>query len=135
MLSSNHHPTLEEIGRLEAERDVITRKINQLRSTLPRETVPVVIQGKTHRVSTQKASIASLNNAPAPLDPQISDHAVIRFLERKYNFEFESLKAELLTETMKLAIRMGAASVKSNGGRFMIRGHKATTFIIDRHKK
>jgi hypothetical protein len=54
--------------------------------------------------------------------PIITDHAMVRFLERRYDFDFKKLKADLLTEPVKMACRMGAQSVKAHGGRWTIRG-------------
>jgi hypothetical protein len=141
MLTSEYHPVLEEIGRLEAERDALTRRIEQLRSTLPRETVMVSQPRQMPKaVPLRDAPVQTMMSPVVQMpDPEISDHAAIRYLERQFNFDFDKMKAELLTDTVKLAIRMGAQSVKAHGGRLMIRGNKATTFIIPnrnhRHKK
>ena len=69
--------------------------------------------------------------APAPVlkrEPRMTDHAVIRFLERKYGFDFTDLKISLMTTAMKLACNMGAQSVKAHGGRFVIKDGAVVTF-------
>ncbi len=139
MLSSQHHVTLEEISRLEAERDRINLLIKNLRASLPREKIEVMApsvnrEGRTvstrQNISISEAPVTSLR-APALVtkEAEITDHAVIRYLERQYGFEFDAMKLALLTDTVKLAVRMGAESVKTHGGRLMIRGNRIVSFI------
>lgn len=61
--------------------------------------------------------------------PRVSDHAVIRYLERKYGFSFEAVREGLLTPAVLAAMDMGAEGVKVDGGSLKIRGRTVTTFI------
>lgn len=47
--------------------------------------------------------------------PRVSDHAVIRLLERKYGFDFEKQRDELLDDNAINAINAGASRIKRNG--------------------
>jgi hypothetical protein len=135
MLTSHHHPILEEIGRLEAERDRINAKIKQLRDTLPKEPVQAKIVGERRReqivsVPTAQAPIATLMaQPPKPIEPQISDHAVIRYLERAYGFDFNGIREKIFTEKVKMAVRIGARAVKIDGGKLIIDGPRVVTFV------
>lgn len=60
--------------------------------------------------------------------PTISDHALLRYMERIHDIDVEAMKAELLTETMVLAIKAGAASVRSADGTWVIKGSTVVTF-------
>jgi hypothetical protein len=61
--------------------------------------------------------------------PRVSDHAVIRYLERKHGFTFEDVRKELLTPTVIMAMEAGAESVKVNGGRLKIAGKTVVTYV------
>lgn len=61
--------------------------------------------------------------------PRVSDHAVIRYLERKYNFDFESIRDEMLTPVVIKAMEVGADGVQLNGGTLKISGKTITTYI------
>ncbi len=135
-----HHQTLEEIGRLEAERARLDERIRALRATLPKPAVEKV-NPTTGLTPAQAAPIAVLVAAnPAtmptkPVDPSITDHAVLRYLERHYGFDFETVRTGLLSETVKLAARMGARSVKADGGKLILQGTRVVTFVPNRNDK
>ncbi|WP_343518136.1 hypothetical protein [Sphingomonas sp.] len=61
--------------------------------------------------------------------PRVSDHAVIRYLERKHGFDFERVRDELLTPTVITAMNLGAEGVKINGGTLKLRGRTVTTYV------
>lgn len=134
-----HHQTLEEIGRLEAERARLDERIRALRATLPKPEVEKA-NPVTGLTPAQAAPIAVLVAAsptvpPKPVDPSITDHAVLRYLERHYGFDFETVRTGLLSETVKLAARMGAKSVKSDGGKLILQGARVVTFVPNRNDK
>lgn len=52
--------------------------------------------------------------------PRVSDHAIIRYLERKYGFTFEEVRKEILTEDRVSMIKAGAKSITHDGIRFVI---------------
>ncbi len=52
--------------------------------------------------------------------PKLSDHAVLRFAERKYGLDVAKLKAEMLTPDVKAAIMMGAKKVRLDGIDFYV---------------
>jgi len=59
----------------------------------------------------------------------ISDHAVIRYLERRYGFSFEHVRAEMRSETLELADRVGCGTVIANGGKMVLVEGVVTTFL------
>lgn len=61
--------------------------------------------------------------------PRVSDHAVIRYLERKYGFTFEDIRAEMLTPVVLRAMEVGADGVQLNGGTLKISGKTITTYV------
>ena len=46
---------------------------------------------------------------------RVSDHAIIRYLERYYKLDIEKIKQEILTSEHKSAIKSGAKRIKVNG--------------------
>ncbi len=61
--------------------------------------------------------------------PTISDHALLRYIERIHGVDVEAMKAALLTETVVLAIKSGATAVKSPAGTMVIKGSTVVTFL------
>lgn len=59
--------------------------------------------------------------------PKCSDHAVIRYLERVYGFDFEKQRAELLTGSVKAAMQLGAKKVKREDCTLVLNGNTIVT--------
>lgn len=60
--------------------------------------------------------------------PSISDHALLRYIERVHGIDVDAMKAALLTETVVLAIKTGATAIKTSEGTFVIKGSTVVTF-------
>lgn len=52
--------------------------------------------------------------------PKVSDHAVLRYLERKYNLNVKDIKQEMLTKEVRQAIKVGATRVFIDGVQYCI---------------
>ena len=61
--------------------------------------------------------------------PKVSDHAVIRYLERRYNVDIEAIKDEMLTPQVCTAIRAGAEAISVNNIKFMVCNHTIVTTL------
>ena len=74
---------------------------------------------------------AELRKQLAVMDekPRVSDHAVVRYLERKYGFNFEDVRSEMLTPVVIQAMNAGVAGVKFNGGTVKLKGKTVTTYV------
>ena len=59
----------------------------------------------------------------------ITDHAALRYLERRYGFDFEKIRREMLTPIVAAAITAGAQAVQAHGGRLVIRGGRVVSFL------
>ncbi len=57
----------------------------------------------------------------------VSDHAVLRYLERKFNLDIESIRDEILTPTIRDAIKCGVTAVKVGGMSFRVANKTITT--------
>lgn len=65
----------------------------------------------------------------AKREPKVSDHAVIRYLERVYGFSFDEVRAEILTPDRASAIRAGASRISHGGVSFLVRDRTITTVL------
>jgi hypothetical protein len=66
--------------------------------------------------------------------PHISDHAILRFLERAYGLDVEAVRAEMMVE-VKAAVDFGASVVICHGVRIVIRdGVQVVTALPKRRR-
>ena len=59
----------------------------------------------------------------------VADHAVIRYLERRYGFDFEDIRKEILTDNVIRAVKMGAEGVKLQHGTFKVKDNVIVTYV------
>jgi hypothetical protein len=61
---------------------------------------------------------------------EISDHAVIRFLERVYGVDIDAVRRQMQSPALDAAVRIGCRTVKrGDGTRLKLRGHVVTTVL------
>jgi len=60
-------------------------------------------------------------------ETQITDHALLRYLERMLGFDIEALKRELLTDEVRRAIKAGARRVHIKGVTFVVSENRIVT--------
>lgn len=73
-----------------------------------------------------KEELTRLNNEV----PRVTDHALVRYMERAYGFDMGKLRDEILTRERIGAINAGASRIKVNGLTFRI-ANKAVVTIVD----
>lgn len=61
--------------------------------------------------------------------PKVSDHAVLRYIERHLNIDVESIRGGLLTPQVISAMNIGCTGYKFNGGTLKFNGKTVTTYI------
>jgi hypothetical protein len=67
---------------------------------------------------------------------QVSDHAVVRYLERVYGIDMDAIRSEIATPVVMLAQGFGCGTVVGrNGCRVMIRDGVVTTVMPKRYGK
>jgi len=104
-----------QIGLLDTERKPLGKRLGEIDSE----------KAKLKKQAGDVKAKLSIKKRPA----SISDHAVLRFLERKYAFDFEKIRKQLLSPKVKSAMEAGASGVKIEGGTLKIRNKTVTTFI------
>lgn len=70
---------------------------------------------------------------PAP-EPRLSDHALLRYLERIKGVDVEGARREIMTPSVIEAIKAMATSVIVNGAKFLVRDGCVVT-IMEAEKK
>lgn len=63
----------------------------------------------------------------------ITDHAIVRYLERTGKIDRAKIEAEILCPAVQLALAAGATSVRANGVTFCLRNGYVTT-VLDNDK-
>lgn len=61
--------------------------------------------------------------------PRVSDHAIFRYLQRKYGVDFDAIRDEILTDKVKEAIRLGASAITVDGYKYVISEGCITTIL------
>jgi hypothetical protein len=98
-----------EIGRLNNERNTLMQSRNSILREIERRT-------------------------ETPEEPAISDHALLRYIERVIGIDLDELRRQIMTPTLESAIRMGAKSLVDNGVTYRIQNGKVIT-LMDRSSK
>lgn len=57
----------------------------------------------------------------------LTDHALVRYMERVLKIDIETLKNEIVSENIMKAIETGASSITFNGFRYVISNGKIVT--------
>lgn len=112
--------------------DVKTRYENEIdrlldqRNLLIAKTKPV--QHQISEIDTDLAEL-ELKLSEVVKAPRVSAHAVIRYLERVHNFDFEDQREKLLTPTVLMAMKMGSGKVKCDGYSLVLKGNTVITVV------
>ena len=61
--------------------------------------------------------------------PNVSDHALLRFIERKLEIDIDVVRRGLLTDDVVSAMRLGCKSFKKDGMEIKIQGCTVTTIL------
>lgn len=64
------------------------------------------------QLETAMKEVASLSEKVKGREPKVSDHALVRFLERHHGFDLDKFREEILTPVRVEAIKAGASTIK-----------------------
>lgn len=62
-------------------------------------------------------------------EPRVSDHAMMRYMERVMGLDIEKIRSEILTDNAKAALKMGATKYTVNGVKFKAKNGVFVTVI------
>lgn len=63
-----------------------------------------------------KAEIA--RRVKPAIEPRVSDHAMMRYMERVMGLDIEKIRADILTDNAKAALKLGCSSYSVNSVKF-----------------
>lgn len=63
----------------------------------------------------------------------VTDHAVVRYLERELGFDIEAIRQTIAIETAP-AVAMGAEALKKGGLRYILKGGKVVTVVLSANR-
>lgn len=107
---------------LEQQLSEIEGKILGLRAQLK------PLQQEISRLDIQRQDVVKAMQ-DASKEPRVSDHAVVRYLERKYGFSFDDVRAEILSPDRASAIRAGAKRISHDGVAFIVKDRTIVTVM------
>lgn len=113
---------LERIAGIACELDRLEEAARPLRSQMSE------IDREKGRLSAERKELER-RLADAKDGPHVSDHAVIRYLERHHGIDCEAIRMEMLTPMVRQAVMAGAEGVRVNGGVLKIKGNVITTYM------
>lgn len=122
MVADRRATLQRDINRVEQRLATIASEQRDLRSKLTE---------LSQEEAALRPQIGELKKELAAIDrePRITDHAVLRYLERFYGFNIEEVRSRLMTRNVVAGIQMGANAISIEGGKLMVTDNVVTTFI------
>lgn len=105
-----------DLNKLIQEKDILNTQINTLNKKLKKVLDDIEIQ---------KVLQLKLNEP----ESFVTDHAVIRYIERKLNVNINDLKQELVKDHINTIMFMGSGKIQTQNGTLVIQHHKIVTII------
>lgn len=97
------------------------------------------ISGLERQIADLRAEFGQVRNElakrlrPTP-EPRLSDHALMRFIERVFGVDFEAMRAEILNPNIVAAIKAGASAVTVRGVKMLVKDNTIVTVVTDEQK-
>jgi hypothetical protein len=113
------HRTIQEMGIPELE---------TLRATINAELAALATdrRNKVTRLQSVEAEISARRKKPE-VEPGVTDHALLRYMERVMGFDVEGLRQKIMTPQLASAIKSGVARYHADGVEMVIRDHVVVT--------
>ena len=70
---------------------------------------------------------------PSP-EPRLSEHALLRYIERVYGVDIEAVRAEVMTPAIVAALKTGATAVTVKGVKMLAKDGTIVTVVTDEMK-
>lgn len=110
-------------------RKELERELHDINKSIPGLKQSVAVsQSNLSKAQNRLTELTAMLNTDAS-GPTVSDHAVLRYLERKLDLDIKGIRDEILTPLAIGAIRAGATSIKSGGMEFRVRNKTITTCV------
>jgi transposase len=114
------------LTKLRADKRALGRQLYEAQSEAARGAAAANVQ-RVERLTRQINDLSDLiRRYERP--PQVSDHAVLRYLERHYQIDIDQIRKEILTPAVRQAMAMGACSVKIGRDKLIIQRNTIVTY-------
>jgi hypothetical protein len=89
------------------------------------------LQGEVAQMeATRRSLLAELERRSRPTeDVRITDHALLRYVERVFKIDVDALKRQILTDGVTKGIENGASTITVNGIQFRVKDRSIVTVI------
>lgn len=67
-------------------------------------------------------------------EPRISDHALLRFIERVYGVDVDAARSEVMTPSVVMALKTGATAITVRGVKMVAKDGTIVTVLTDEMK-
>lgn len=111
----------KELGKTSTEIETIDQKMKQLQNDL------TTLSAARAKLTTLRANLEErIRDNQKP--PAVTDHAVLRYLQRHQGIDVEAIRKQLLSPTVVTAMNFGASRVKTAEGNLRIVNRTVVTF-------
>ncbi len=112
-------------SRREMERELkdLTAKIDELKTTVAQSQRALSVAENRQKVLVHELAPRQKNGV------NVSDHALIRYLERRFKLDLDGLRAEILTPERISAIKAGAGRISVDGLKFIVKDNTIVTVV------
>lgn len=112
-------------------RHVMQARLRELQQELIPASKVAVKKGQSDLSAYEKESLNIIQYlSPKPCaEPTVSDHAVLRYMERAMGFDIVAIRRSILTPERVAAIKSGATTIKADNCSFKVQSNVITTII------
>lgn len=119
-----------DIKELSYKRDELNSQMSAL--IKERKKADDKIKEITQQISSIDKRIASIRQNLKSNKVNITDHAILRYLERVHGFDTEEVKNKLLTDKLRTSIQTyGKGKLKENGITYIFKDNSVITIMTD----
>jgi hypothetical protein len=89
------------------------------------------LQGEVAQMeATRRSLLAEVERRSRPADDvRITDHALLRYVERVFGIDIDAVRREILTDGVAKGIELGASTITVNGIQFRVKDRSIVTVI------
>jgi hypothetical protein len=114
-----------EIENLKSKIETIHGRISEHQREM------TALQGEVAQMeATRRSLLAEVERRSRPAeDVRITDHALLRYVERVFGIDIDALKREILTDGVARCIELGASTITVKGIQFRVKDRSIVTVI------
>ena len=128
-LESLHLPTLQAmVTKTQARLDDLMARYDQAKCRHIKRALQIEISRLVHEIKPMRSEIdMRLASGEAPV-ARVTEHALLRFLDRELLYDLQQLEAMILTDEVKAKIEAGATTIPlPSGNALVVRGKVVVT--------